>query len=132
MVITVARIYAYKITLTRARELLVTFGVGFLGRTLFHELSKLGGPPGWLVGAAVAAGTTAAMGHAASIWFERGEKIEVEGLRRISRTLSEELIGRLRGIRRRRGRARNVRQQVAETLEGLSDKGYPTEDAPKA
>jgi uncharacterized protein (DUF697 family) len=100
---------------------LVTFGVGFLGRTLFHELSKLGGPPGWLVGAAVAAGTTAAMGHAAATWFERGERIQTETLRQISRTVSEELIGRLRGIRKRRGRARDVRQQVTETLEGITE-----------
>jgi small GTP-binding protein len=127
MVMTIARIYAYKITLARARELLATFGLGFLGRTLFYEVSKLGGPPGWLVAAAVAAGTTAAMGHAASVWFERGERLQMDALRRISRTLSEELIGRLRGIGKRRRRRRDVRQQVEKALDDLSQEGYDTE-----
>jgi GTP-binding protein Era len=124
MVMTIARIYAYKITLARARELLATFGLGFLGRTLFHELSKLGGPPGWMVGAAVASGTTAAMGYAASIWFERGERLQVDALRRIARTLSEDLIGRLRGIGKRRRRARDIRRQVTDALDDLSEQVY--------
>jgi small GTP-binding protein len=123
MVMSIARIYAYKITLARARELLVTFGVGFLGRTLFHEVSKLGGPPGWVLAAGVAAGTTAAMGHAASVWFERGEKLQLDAVRRISRTLSEELIGRLQGFGKRGRRARDIRQQVTETLDDLSLRG---------
>ncbi|HRE03776.1 MAG TPA: enoyl-CoA hydratase/isomerase family protein, partial [Ilumatobacteraceae bacterium] len=32
--------------------------IGFLGRTLFQELSKLGGPPGWALSAAIASSTT--------------------------------------------------------------------------
>jgi small GTP-binding protein len=122
MVMTIARVYAYKITLARARELLATFGIGFLGRTLFYELTKLGGPPGWLVAAAVAAGTTAAMGYGASIWFERGERLQIDALKRIAATLSEELIGRLRGIGRGRRQARDIRQQVSDALDDLSDR----------
>jgi small GTP-binding protein len=127
MVMSIARIYDYKITLARARELLVTFGLGFLGRTLFHEVSKLGGPPGWLLAAGVAAGTTAAMGHASSVWFERGEKLQLDAVRRISRTLSEELIGRLQGFGKRGRRARDIRQQVTDTLDDLSQRGFDTD-----
>jgi small GTP-binding protein len=127
MVMTIARIYAYKITLTRARELVATFGLGFLGRTLFHELSKLGGPPGWLVAAAIAAGTTTAMGHAASIWFERGERLQADAMRRISRRVSEQLVGRLRRLGSRRRRKQDVREQVREALSDLTQEQLSSE-----
>jgi small GTP-binding protein len=120
MVMTIARIYAYKITLARARELVATFGLGFLGRTLFHELSKLGGPPGWVVAAAVAAGTTTAMGYAAAIWFERGERMQSETLKRISRRVSEQLVERLRGLGSRRRKKSAIRDQVTDTLNDLA------------
>ena len=70
MITSIARIYNYKIDLKRGREMVATFGVGYLGRTLFYELSKLGGLPGWVLSAIVAASTTIALGYAASIWFE--------------------------------------------------------------
>jgi uncharacterized protein (DUF697 family) len=54
MVLGIARIYNYKINFQRAKELVVTFGLGFLGRTLFQEISKLGGLPGWLLSAPMA------------------------------------------------------------------------------
>ncbi|MGH2625428.1 MAG: GTPase, partial [Anaerolineales bacterium] len=57
MVLGVARIYSYRISPARVRELLATFGLGLLGRAVFYEIAKLGGPPGWLVASGVAAGT---------------------------------------------------------------------------
>jgi len=75
LVLSIARIYQYQMTVKRARELVVTFGLGFLGRTLFQELSKLGGPPGWALAAAIASSTTVVMGYAAILWFERGERL---------------------------------------------------------
>jgi len=117
MVMSIARIYAYKITLARARELVATFGIGLLARSLFYELAKFGGPPGWLVGAAVAGGTTVAMGRAATVWFERGEKLSGETLRRLSRSTSEGLIGRLgRGGRRRAPGRSAVHDEVEQAL----------------
>ena len=74
MVVSIARIYNYKITPQRASELVATFGLGFLGRTLFQELSKLGGLPGWLLSAAIASSTTVVMGYAAVRWFEKGRE----------------------------------------------------------
>jgi small GTP-binding protein len=103
LVLGLARIYAYRITLARVRELIATFGLGLLGRTLFHQLAKLGGPPGWLVAASVAAGTTTALGYAATAWFARGEKVSRERLQAVSESVGRSLVGRLgRGRRPRR------------------------------
>jgi GTP-binding protein Era len=118
MVMSIARIYTYKITLARARELVATFGIGLLARSLFYELAKFGGPPGWLVGAAVAGGTTVAMGRAAAVWFERGEKMSGETLRRLSRVTTEGLIGRLGRRSRRRAPGRDALRGEVELALG--------------
>jgi GTP-binding protein Era len=124
MVMSIARIYTYKITLARARELVATFGIGLLARSLFYELTKLGGPPGWLVGAAVAGGTTVAMGRAAIAWFERGERLSGETLRRLSRSTTEGLIGRLGRSSRRRAPGRSVLQgEVEQALAEMDPDG---------
>ena len=119
MVLGLSRIYAHPITLGRARELVATFGLGLLGRGLFYEVIKFGGPPGWLVAAAVASGTTVAMGAAAAAWFDRGERLSSEAVRRISRSVSQTLIDRLRGLGRRRPERITLRQQVQQVLEDL-------------
>jgi GTP-binding protein Era len=119
MVLSIARIHAFKITLARARELLATFGLGLLGRTLFYELSKFGGPPGWLLSAAVASGTTASMGYAAAVWFGRGERIAPETLRQIGKGAGQAVVDRLKGMGRRRLRGRAMEEQVTAVLEGL-------------
>jgi GTP-binding protein Era len=135
MVMSIARIYAYKITLARARELVATFGIGLLARSLFYELTKFGGPPGWLVGAAVAGGTTVAMGRAATVWFERGEKVSGDTLRRLSQATTKGLIGRL-GRRDRRVPGRGtlkaeVEQALAEMApEPEADAGISGNDSP--
>jgi len=117
MVLSIARIHAQRVTLARARELLFTFGLGLMGRTLFYELSKFAGIPGWLLAAAVAAGTTGALGYAVNAWFERGERVSRENMRRVSRAVSGTLIDRLRGFGRRRPRRAALRQSVIEALE---------------
>lgn len=119
LVLGIARTYAQKMTLARARELIAAFGMGLLGRTLFYELAKLGGPPGWLVSAAVAAGTTVAIGYAATAWFERGVKLSGEAMQRISKAVSETVIARLRNLGRRRPEKQTLRERVLEALEDL-------------
>jgi uncharacterized protein (DUF697 family) len=119
MVLSLARIYAQRITLARARELLLTFGLGLLGRTLFYELSKLGGPPGWLVAAAVAAGTTFALGTGVATWFERGEHLSRQSLRAIGQTASQAVLARLRDLGRRRPGRITLRGRVGQALEDL-------------
>lgn len=116
MVLGIARIYSFKITPARARELIATFGMAVLGRTLFHELAKLGGPPGWLVAAAVAAGTTVAIGYGAAVWFENGERLSSETMRQISRQISESIMQRLKDLGRRRPQRATLRDRVREVL----------------
>jgi GTP-binding protein Era len=116
MVLGIARVFEYKINLARARELLATFGAALLGRTLFYELGKLGGPPGWLLAAGVAAGTTAAVGYGAALWFERGERLSKEALQRISRAISESIVQQLKDLGRRRPDRKTLRARVLEAL----------------
>jgi GTP-binding protein Era len=117
MVLSISRIYAHRITLARARELLATIGIGALGRTLFYELSKLGGPPGWMLAAAVAAGTTGALGYAASMWFERGEELTRESIRTMSKAFSQVVVERLRSRGKRRPGRASLRESVQQAVE---------------
>jgi uncharacterized protein (DUF697 family) len=117
MVLGIARIYNYDITPKRAKELVVTFGLGFLGRTLFQELSKLGGPPGWVLGAAIAASTTVVMGYASIVWFEKGERLSSESLKKITKDVTDYLVGVLRNLGARKPNRATLREQMAEALE---------------
>jgi small GTP-binding protein len=116
LVLGIARIYGQRLTLARARELVVTFGLGFLGRTLFQELSKLGGPPGWVLASAVASSTTVVMGRAAAAWFERGERAKASDLRAESRSLAKRLLQSLEKPGRRRPRREAVEREVEAAL----------------
>ena len=117
MVMGIARIYQKRMTLERARELIATFGMGLLGRTLFYEISKLGGPPAWLVGTAVAAGTTAAIGYGATAWFERGVRISGDVLKNITKVLVDEMVERLKTLGRKRPSRSTLRERVRQALE---------------
>ena len=116
MVLGIARIYNYRITLQRARELVVTFGLGFLARTLFAELSKLGGIPGWVLAAAVAAATTVGMGYAAAMWFERGEKVSDETLKTLTKTLTSYFLESLKGLGKRKPSRANLQERIQDAL----------------
>ncbi|MCC6147128.1 MAG: 50S ribosome-binding GTPase [Anaerolineaceae bacterium] len=118
MILGIARIYDYKITLGRAKELALTFGLGFLGRTLFYELSKLGGLPGWLLSAAIASSTTVVMGYAASSWFEKGEKISQQTLKQLTTSTTEYLLARLKG--KKRPDKKQLQKDIADMLEESS------------
>lgn len=117
LVLGIARTYNYTITPARARELAVTFGLGFLGRTLFQELSKLGGPPGWLLGAAIAASTTVVMGYAAAVWFERGEALTSGMINTLTRRLTGTLVEALKGLGSGRPQKASLEQRLREALE---------------
>ena len=121
LVLGIARVYNYDITPARARELAVTFGLGFLGRTLFQELSKLGGPPGWALAAAVAAGTTVVMGYAAATWFERGEKLTGDSLKRLTKAVTDTVLDSLRNFGKKRPDRATLQERIRETLEQSAD-----------
>jgi GTPase len=115
MVLGIARIYNYQINFQRAKELIATFGLGFLGRTIFQELSKLGGLPGWLLSAAIAASTTVVMGYAASKWFENGEKLSKETLKKMTETLTKTLLDSLKNMGKPKKKV--LQEKIAESLE---------------
>jgi small GTP-binding protein len=117
MVLTIARIHHYKITIKRARELVATFGIGLLARSLFQQLSKLGGLPGWLLSSAIAASTTVALGYAASLWFEKGERISQESFNKITKDLTQELVGKLKDKFKRKPSKKNLKQALQDSLE---------------
>jgi small GTP-binding protein len=117
MVVSLARIYNYKITPKRATELVATFGLGFLGRTLFQELSKLGGLPGWLLSAAIASSTTVVMGYAAVRWFEKGERLSSEALKKLTQGMTTSLLGTLKNLGKRKPGQKELQESIAQALE---------------
>lgn len=119
LVLGVARIYNYRITLRRAREIIGVLGGGFLARTAFYELIKIGGPPTWLIAAAVAAGTTVSMGYAAMIWFERGERVSREASRRMMRTVRDQVVAQLKRLGRRRPSREELSESIQQALDEL-------------
>ncbi|HEY9088477.1 MAG TPA: GTPase [Anaerolineaceae bacterium] len=124
MVLGIARIYKYDITPARARELIITFGLGFLGRRLFAELSKMGGVPGWLLSAAIATSTTVVMGLAAIQWFEKGEKLSNETLNQLTRKVTAQLLESFKSLGKRKPSKEALQQQVEATLEESDLKTY--------
>ena len=116
MVLTIARIYQYKITAKRARELIGTFGLGMLGRVLFQQLSKFAAVPGWILSSAIATSMTIAMGYAAIEWFEKGERISNEKVHQLSRELSQSLVLRLREIFKRKPSKKQLKKVVADLV----------------
>ena len=117
MVVSMARIYNYKITPRRATELVATFGLAFLGRTLFQELSKLGGLPGWLLSAAIASSTTVVMGYAAVRWFEKGEKLSSEAIKRLTQGMTSSLLDTLKSLGRHKPDQKGLREHITRSLE---------------
>jgi GTPase len=120
MVLSIARIYAYKITPGRAKELIATFGLGFLGRALFQQLSKLGGLPGDVLASAIAASTTASMGYAAVVWFAKGERLTNASLQKLTRELTDALLQAFRSRGKQKGSKANLQQVIQATLANAS------------
>jgi small GTP-binding protein len=127
MVISIARIYNYKITPQRASELVATFGLGFLGRTLFQELSRLGGFPGWLLSAAIASSTTVVMGYAAVRWFDKGQKLSANALKKLTQLVTTTLLGSLKNLGKRKPGQKGLQQRVTQSLENLPLAENPAE-----
>lgn len=116
MVLGIARIYNYKITLKRARELVVSFGIGFLGRSIFYELSKFTGLPGWMLSASIAVSMTVVMGYAAVIWFDRGERLSNENVKQLSREFTKIFVDNLKGILKRKPGKKGMKEAIENML----------------
>ena len=116
MVITIARIYQYKITPARARELVGTFGLGMLGRTLFQQLSKFASVPGWLLSSAIATSMTVVMGYAAIEWFEKGERVTAERFNQLSKELSQSMLERFKQVFKKKPSKKKLKETVIELV----------------
>lgn len=127
MVLTIARIYQYKITAKRARELIGTFGMGMLGRALFQQLSKFAAVPGWILSSAIATSMTIVMGYAAIEWFEKGERISNERFSQLSRELSQSLVERMRKVFKGKPSKKQMKQVMVD-LVGETAAASPSEE----
>ena len=116
MVLGLARIYNEPMNLKRARELIGVFGLGLLGRTLFYQLIKLGGPPTWLIGSAVAASTTVVLGYSAVLWFEQGETLDEATRKRLLATVSGYLTESLKGLGAHKPSRDALSEQIRQAL----------------
>jgi small GTP-binding protein len=119
LVLSIARIYGFKVTLARAKELIATFGIGLIARTIFQQLSKLGGIPGWILSASIAAGTTVAIGYSAMAWFDRGERPTRETLQQTVAGVADHLKDQLLGLGKKKPDRATLRQRIVEALNSL-------------
>jgi small GTP-binding protein len=125
LVLSLSRIYGYRLTLRRAKELIATFGLGFAARYAFQQLSKLGGVPGWVLSASVAAATTAAMGIAAMNWFAYGERPTRKALSGSVRAIAGYLREQLRGGGEKKPDKRTLRARMRNALTNLPRRLLP-------
>jgi len=119
MVLAIARIYNYTITTKRAQELIATFGLGMLGRTLFQQLSKAGGLPGWLLSSAIATSMTVVMGYASIRWFEKGENLSQKSMKEISKKLTMNILDSFKKVFHKKPGKKAMQQAVETVLEEL-------------
>ena len=126
MVVGIARIYNRPVTVAVARELIATFRLGLVGRTLFQQLSKLGGVPGWLLSAAIASSTTVVIGYAVSTWSERGERISPAALKQMTEQMTGTMLASLRTWGRRKPDQQALKERVELTLQALPLASDPT------
>jgi len=136
LVLALARIWGYKISPARAKELLVTFGAAVLARELFRQLVKVAGIPGGVLAAAVAASTTYAMGYAALVWFANGEKLSSEAVRKMASELTDYFRDRLAGVGESKADRRTLKRRIGDALRDLPEHFRPdirsTADTPPA
>lgn len=117
MMITIARIYNYRITFKRAKELIATFGLGMLGRLFFQQLSKAGGIPGWLLSSAIATSMTLVMGYTSVLWFDKGEQLTQERIKQLGKKLTQEILLSLKNVFKKKPSKKNMQQTIIDILE---------------
>lgn len=125
LVLSIARIYGFQITFGRAKELIATFGIGFAARTLFHELAKLGGVPGWILSAAIAASTTVAIGYASTVWFAQGERVSPQVLNKLVKDLSVYLRDQLKDLTKKKPDEGTLAQRITQALRDIPENLRP-------
>ncbi len=117
MVISLAKIYNYKINFARVRELILTFGLGLIGRTLFAELSKFAGIPGWLLSSAIASSITIVMGYAVVLMFDQGRKLTKEELNKLTKSLTNFLLENLKSLGKKKPGKKTLQETIMQSLD---------------
>ena len=117
LVLSIARVDGFKITAARAKELIATFGIGMIGRTVYGQLSKVLGVPGWVLSASIAASTTVVIGYTAILWFSREERPSQQALRRMVTEVSVHLRDNLTGLGRKRPDRITLRRRISQALQ---------------
>ncbi len=117
MVVGIARVFNITTTFKVATDLVSTFGLGMLARTLFRELSRLGGIPGWLLGAALAASTTIVMGYATVLWFEKGQKLSPAAMKQLTQEFTKYMLDILRGFGKHKPTKDELYARINQSLE---------------
>ena len=125
LVLSLARIYGFRITLGRAKELIATFGLGMIARTVYQQLSKVLGVPGWVLSASIAAATTVAIGYAAMVWFARGERPTQDALKKMVSEVASYLRDQLLGLGKRKPSQETLRQRISQALQDLPSQLRP-------
>jgi len=125
LVLSIARIYGFEVTFARAKELIAAFGMGFAARTLFHELVKFGGIPGWLLSATIAASTTVAIGYASTVWFAEGERLSPKVLNKLVQDLTAYLGEQLKDLARKKPDEGTLVQRITQALKELPEQLRP-------
>lgn len=121
MVLTLARIHGLDMGWARARELITTFGAAWLARTVFQELSKVAGAPGWVLSSSIAASATLAIGFATLRWFESGNKPSREELRELTRKSQSKLAASLARLGRKKPSKQSLTEELDRALPSLTD-----------
>jgi len=85
----------------------------------------LGGVPGWVLSAAVAAATTVTIGYAAMLWFAHGERPTQGALRKIVTDVTNHLKGQLMGLGEKRPERGRLRERIAQALKDLPSQLHP-------
>jgi small GTP-binding protein len=117
LVLTLARIYDQPLNYKRGRELFTGIGAGVLARTAFGELSKLGGVPGWVLSASIAAGTTLSIGALIIEWFETGNQPKKGEVNRIAGRFGKQIREKLKSL----GRKKPSKESLTQALDDLLD-----------
>ena len=120
LVLTVAKIHGKPMGVAQAFQTLGTLGAGILARSIFAELAKLGGVPGWVLSASVAASATAVIGYSAVVFNETGRKPTRAQITHMTRSLQ----GRFAKLLGSLGRRKPKKAQVTQLLE----EAFPSPD----
>ena len=125
LILTIARIYGYDITPARAKELIAAFGLGFVARTVYRQMIKLLGAPGWILSSAVAASATVANWLRRDVLVRARRAADPRGAAEAHSDITVYLRDQLLRGGKDRPDQKGLAKRVQGALEGLPDQFRP-------